>query len=50
MRNLPGDRGTAARGIRKTTTIDVEDGRSRSNDRSLALEDIGSGAKKKYFV
>ncbi|CAL8584540.1 hypothetical protein XPA_010130 [Xanthoria parietina] len=50
MRNLPGDRGTAARGIRKTTTIDVEDGRSRSNDRSLASEDIGSGAKKKYFV
>ena len=50
MRNLPGDRGTAARGIRKTTTIDVKDGRSRSSERNPALDVVGSGAKNKSFV
>lgn len=50
MKNLPGDRETTTRGIRKTTTIDVEDGRSRSSDRSFAFNDLGSGARNKYFV
>ncbi|KAL8993861.1 MAG: hypothetical protein Q9169_006032 [Polycauliona sp. 2 TL-2023] len=50
MRNLPGDTGTATRGIRKTTTIEVEGGRSRSGERGFALDDMGSGARSKDFV
>ncbi|KAL8669693.1 MAG: hypothetical protein Q9168_005722 [Polycauliona sp. 1 TL-2023] len=50
MQTLPGDVGTATRGIRKTTTIEVEDGRSRSNERGFAFDAMGSGARNKDFV
>ncbi|KAL8884075.1 MAG: hypothetical protein Q9215_007799 [Flavoplaca cf. flavocitrina] len=50
MKNLPGDVGITTGGIRKTTTIDVEDGRSRSSERSFLFDNYGSGAKNKYFL
>ena len=50
MKNLPGDTETTTRGIRKTARIDVEDGRSRSSERSTASDDRRSGTRNKYFV
>ncbi|KAL9626857.1 MAG: hypothetical protein Q9204_006987 [Flavoplaca sp. TL-2023a] len=50
MKNLPGDVGTTTGGIRKTTTIDVDDGRPRSSERSSPFDNFWSGAKNKYFL